>query len=820
MNWVRPKVPRPKPPPDYEEWLRQYGQIDELALRRKLRESRDQPLISILMPVYNPNLSLLMAAIDSVRGQIYEPWELCMADDASSDPELRSQLQKLATADGRIKIDFRPKNGGIAACSNSALTLATGEWCALLDQDDLLAADALACVVLEMSKHPEARLIYSDEDKVDAEGKRHSPYFKTDWDPELFLGQNYINHLGVYNTRVIREIGGFREGFEGSQDHDLALRFIETLTSDQVRHIPRVLYHWRAVPGSVAAAIDAKPHAKEAARRAITEHLERRAIAAHVEACQENPERHRVVYELPDRLPLVSVIIPTRDRVDLLKRCLEGIRHRTNYDPIELIVVDNGSVEQSSRDFLAQLAQENHTQVITESGSFNFSRLINRGAAAANGQLLVLLNDDTEVEEPDWLREMVSLALQPGAGAVGARLWYPDGTLQHGGVVLGLGGLAGHPFAGSPRGFPGYFDNLLLQRSCSAVTAACMAVRTSVFREAAAFDEKEFPISFNDVDFCLRLRQRGLRNIWTPSANLIHNESASRRKTRAGEAEAQFMKDAAALWQKWSSQLLADPHYNPNLSLDLPGYELAFPPREPVDAPPALDAPSRLDSIPTIHLPAISNGEHNPGSEPAGVGTAAKRTPKFSIIVVDCETHTPRESARRGIDSILAQSFSDFEVILLHDGLKEKPYKEEFDLSRFERLKIVYTSERHNDWGHSLRDYGLRIADGEYVLHFNIDNQLYPHCLQRVNERLLRDNIRKEIIIFSIIHHKNAERILTGNPVEFQHIDCLQVVASRRAWQSIGFWHRNEYEADGYLYLELAAKYKPYYIDEILAENF
>jgi len=280
------------------------------------------------------------------------------------------------------------------------------------------------------------------------------------------------------------------------------------------------------------------------------------------------------------------------------------------------------------------------------------------------------------------------------------------------------------------------------------------------------------------------------------------------------------MKEASRLREKWSNQLLSDPFYNPNLSLDLPGYEIAFPPRDPTDQRAVSEPPSRRHPIPRIHLPDVASEGYDLNSNPSDMKGPTRVRPKFSILVVDCDTHTPRESARRGVESILAQTFRDFEVILLHDGLKEKPYEEEFDLSAVERLKVVYTRERYNDWGHSLRDYGLRIADGEYVLHFNIDNLLYPHCLQRVNERLLRDNIRKEIIIFTIIHHKNAERILTGKPVEFQHIDCLQVVASRKAWQSIGFWHRNEYEADGYLYLELTSNYKPYYIDEILAENF
>ncbi len=455
----------------YAEWLRQTQTFDDGELRRKLRQMRRQPRISVVLPVYNPNLQLLASAIDSIKSQIYEQWELCLADDASTDVEVRPFLEEQARSDARIKLTFRERNGHISACSNSALQLATGEWCALLDQDDVVASDALAYVALEIDQHPDAGLIYSDEDKIDVAGARSEPFFKSDWNPELFLGQNYINHLGVYRADLLRAIGGFREGFEGSQDYDLALRCVERLQPAQVRHIPRILYHWRAVAGSLAAVVDAKPYAKEAARRAINDSLGRRRIAARVEPCPESPESHRVIYELPEPAPLVSVVIPTRDRVELLEQCLTSLRERTDYPSLELIIVDNGSTEAKAREFLATIGQQSHTQVLRDDGSFNFSRLINRGAAAARGDVLLLLNNDIEASEPGWLREMVSHAIQPQAGAVGARLWYPDGTLQHGGVILGLGGVAGHAFPHIPRGHPGYFNRAWLQQNCSAVTA-------------------------------------------------------------------------------------------------------------------------------------------------------------------------------------------------------------------------------------------------------------------------------------------------------------------------------------------------------------
>ncbi len=565
----------------YPKWMARFDTVDAVALQRDLRHLRRQPLISILLPVYNPDLDLLKAAIESIQRQFYERWELCIADDASTDVAIRPFLEEKTRADGRIKLTFRKKNGHISACSNSALELATGEWCALLDQDDLFAEKALAFVAREIEQHPDAGLIYSDEDKLETDGTRSNPFLKTDWNPELFLGQNYINHLGVYRTELLREIGGFREGFEGSQDYDLALRCVERLAPAQIRHIPRILYHWRAVAGSLAAVVDAKPYAKEAARRAIADHLQRRDIIARVEPCPESPESHRVVYELLAALPTVSIIIPMRDRVALLERCIASIRKETDYTSIEFVLVDNGSTEPATLKFLREIEQKIGARVVREEGAFNFSRLINRGAAAAQGEVLAFLNNDIEANEPGWLREMVSHVVRAEVGAVGARLWYPDGTLQHGGVILGLGGVAGHAFPRVPHGHPGYFNRAWLQQNCSAVTGACLLVRRKVFEEAGGFDETNLAISFNDVDFCLRLRAAGLLNVWTPYANLIHHESASRGHQATREEQAQFVREATFMQRKWGIDLLHDAYYNPNLSLNLPGFELAVPPRLP-----------------------------------------------------------------------------------------------------------------------------------------------------------------------------------------------------------------------------------------------
>jgi glycosyltransferase involved in cell wall biosynthesis len=549
-------------------------------MRSELRRLPRHPLISIILPVYNPELRFLEAAIDSIRDQIYERWELCIADDASTDPQIRPFLEKTAAIDARIRVTFREKNGHISACSNSALALATGDWCALLDQDDAFAEHALALVALEIERHPDAGLIYSDEDKIDEDGLRSNPFFKPDWNPELFLGQNYINHLGCYRTDVLREIGGFREGLEGSQDYDLALRCIDRLRPGQVRHIPRILYHWRMVGGSLAAIPNAKPYAKEAARRAIADHCKRQGMPGKVVPCPENAESHRVIHALPEPAPLVSIIIPTRDRAELLKRCVESIRARTDYSPFEILIVDNGSVEEETFRFFREVERDERIRVISESGPFNYSRLNNSAAKQARGDILVFLNNDTEIEDASWLTEMVSHAARAEVGAVGARLWWPDGTLQHGGVVLGLGGVAGHAFPHIPRGHPGYFNRAMLQQNSSAVTGACMAVRKSVFEELKGFDEVNLGVTFNDIDFCLRLTQRGYRVVWTPYANLIHHESASRGHQRTREEQEEFERAVDYMQTTWGAELMHDPFYNPNLSLNPPGFEIAFPPRD------------------------------------------------------------------------------------------------------------------------------------------------------------------------------------------------------------------------------------------------
>ncbi|MGI8430867.1 MAG: glycosyltransferase [Chthoniobacterales bacterium] len=521
----------------YTDWIVRYDTLTpekRAELRREVYALSDQPLISILLPVYNADLRFLDEAIASVRRQIYDKWELCIADDASTNLRVRSYLEALAWSDTRIKLLFREVNGHISACSNSALTLASGDWCALLDQDDALAENALAEVACAIAGHADPGIIYSDEDFLDSLGARSNPFFKPDWNPELFLGQNYLNHLGVYRTSLLREIGGFREGFEGSQDYDLALRCRARLRPDQILHVPRILYHWRMIVGSLADQPDAKPYARHAARRALNSYLRECGIAAQAEACPENAESHRVIYELPVPFPSVTILLMGRDRPSSLER--------TDYPALEFILAEPGAA------------------------GANFA------ARNARGEVLVFLSGEIEVIEPSWLREMVSHAIRLEVGAVGARLWSADGNLDDGDLILGLGGIAAPAFRGFPRGHPGYFNRAWLQQNCSAVSAACMVMRKEAFTQLDGFDERNLSRRFFDVDFCLRLRQRGLQVVWTPYANLIFRGSGSREESQSS-AEAVYMQ------KQWGPQLRNDPFYNPNLSLDPPGFGIAFPPR-------------------------------------------------------------------------------------------------------------------------------------------------------------------------------------------------------------------------------------------------
>ncbi|MGZ8410091.1 MAG: glycosyltransferase family 2 protein [Hyphomicrobium sp.] len=598
---------------DYAEWIRLYdtlGEEERVALRAAIAAFASKPLIAVVMPVYNPKPAWLIAAIESVRRQIYPHWQLCIADDASTDAAIRPILERYAKEDPRIKIVFRERNGHISAASNSALELVTGDWVALLDHDDLLAEHALFWVADAINRYPEARLIYSDEDKIDAEGRRCDPYFKCDWNIDLFYSHNLITHLGVYGMTLVREIGGFQEGFEGAQDYDLALRCIERIAPAEIHHIPRVLYHWRVHTDSTAHASAAKPYAMLAGERALNEHLDRCGVAAHVELIGHG---YRIRYALPERPPRVSLIIPTRNGMPLIRQCVASILEKTTYPNYELLIIDNGSDDPVTLRYLEEIACDARVRVVRDGRPFNFSALNNAAVRQVEGAVVGLINDDIEVIAPDWLGEMVSLALQPAIGAVGARLLYPNGALQHGGVVLGLGGLAAHAHRNAPRYDHGYCGRASLVQSFSAVTAACLVIRKAIYEQVGGLNETDLPVAYNDVDFCLRVREAGYRNVWTPYAELYHHESATRGNEDTPAKQARFAQEAAYVKQRWGHILFNDPAYNPNLTLDHEDFSLAWPPRVEPIAPPsrtlrirkhvAKGPRSSEDHLPGNHVP-------------------------------------------------------------------------------------------------------------------------------------------------------------------------------------------------------------------------
>ena len=565
---------------DYAEWVRRYATLDAGAraqLRAELAGFALQPLISVVLPVFDPPLKFLDQAIHSVRAQLYPHWELCIADDASSNPAVRAMLEQHRSEDSRIKIVYREQNGHIAASTNSALTLASGEFVALFDHDDLLAEHALFWIAEAINRHPDAGLLYSDEDKIDAGNRRFDPNFKPDLNPELLLAQNMVSHLGVYRTALMRQLGGFREGYNGAQDHDLVLRVIEQLAPGQVVHVPKVLYHWRAIAGSTALDAGEKNYAAQAGRKAVGEHLARIGIEAEVIEAPRAPDMHRVRFARPSPLPLVSILIPTRDRADLLGMCLDTLLSNSSYGNFEVIIIDNGSTQEATRQLFARLPPERCT-VIRDESPFNFSALNNHAARLARGSILCLMNNDIEILTPDWLEEMVSFAVRDEIGCVGARLWYPDGRLQHAGCILGVGGVAGHAHKYLPRGYAGYSGRALLHQSFSVVTAACLVVRRSVFDQVGAMEE-QLAVAFNDVDFCLKVRAAGYRNVWTPYAEMVHHESASRGDDNAPEKLARFSAEIAFVQQRWGAQLQNDPAYNPNLTAYHEDFSYAWPPR-------------------------------------------------------------------------------------------------------------------------------------------------------------------------------------------------------------------------------------------------
>jgi glycosyltransferase involved in cell wall biosynthesis len=553
--------------PSYADWLAAHRLTDQdrQQIAAEITAWAAPPLISVLLPVYNSRPAWLRACLDSVLAQLYPNWELCIADDASTDPQVRTILAEYADRDSRIKVVYRPTNGHVAAATNSALAVAAGQFVAFLDHDDLLAEHALYLVAVAIVEHPAAVILYSDADRCDERGRRFNPSFKPDWSPDLLLAHNYINHLTVMRTEVVRSVDGLRTGLEGAQDHDLLLRVSECIPAAAIHHIPHVLYHWRAHGTSLGRGQGTRAATSASSRQAITDSLTRRGMAAEVLATTAHPFLHRVRYVLPDPPPLVSVIILTRDRLDLLRACVDGLRQATGYPALELIVVDNGSQESETLAYLEALRKQPFIHVLRQPGTFNYAALNNAGVAHAQGEVLCFLNNDVVITQPGWLAELVSQALRPEVGAVGPLLRYRDGRVQQAGIILGtdvIGRLALHQPPG--RAAPSAFA-VQQMRNVAALTGACLVMRRELFQQVGGFDE-QLGVAYNDIDLCLKLRAAGYWLLCTPFAELVHLGSASRGAEDSPEKQARLQRETDYLRAKWGMFTTSDPFSNPNLT--------------------------------------------------------------------------------------------------------------------------------------------------------------------------------------------------------------------------------------------------------------
>lgn len=552
----------------YQLWIKRNDTLDEdkiLSIKQQMQSFKNLPKISILMPVYNVDVRYLIEAINSILNQIYTNWELCISDDASPNQDIRPILEKYQKQDSRIKVILRESNGHISENSNSALTLATGEWLALMDHDDVLPIHALFEIAKTVQNHPNAQLIYSDEDKIDGNNHRFMPHFKSDFNLDLLYSQNYISHLGVYKTTIAKDIGGFRKGFEGSQDYDFLLRYLLKIDIKNIIHIPKILYHWRAIEGSTALAAGEKSYTTEAGILALTEHF--KSLNKEVTVSRSKVDNtYRIKWHL-SRKPLVSLIIPTKNGYDITKQAIDSILNKTTYQNYEIVLVDNNSDDPKALEYFLELEKHPKIQVLRYPYPFNYSAINNFAAQYANGEVIGLINNDIEVINNEWLDEMVSQAMRPDIGCVGAMLYYPNDTIQHAGVIIGIGGVAGHSHKYYPKNHHGYFSRLYLTQNLMAVTAACLLVRKEIFENVKGLNEKDLTVAFNDVDFCLKVHKAGYRNLWTPFAELYHHESISRGAEDNPEKIARFNKEIDYMIATWQTNQASDPYYNPNLSL-------------------------------------------------------------------------------------------------------------------------------------------------------------------------------------------------------------------------------------------------------------
>jgi len=544
----------------------------------KKKKINNDILLSIVLPVYNTEPNHLSECINSVLKQRYSNWELCIVDDGSTLSETIHILNNFKNIDSRIKILTRTTNGHICVASNDAIAMSSGQFICFLDHDDTLSDFALESIFNCIKSNGDIKLIYSDEDFIDRNNSRVSPHFKSDWNRTLLYSHNYITHFVCVDSKIIKELQGLRIGSEGAQDFDLLLRLSEILEDTEICHIPEILYHWRISDGSTASSSDAKTYTASAGLKSLERHFKRTNNDVSVEHLTE-ANYFRVKWKIPVPQPLVSIIIPTRDGFEILFNCISSILKKSSYSNYEIIIIDNESTDTQTLHYLTELSSrsDNKIRVLSYDIPFNFSKLNNYGVKESGGELICFLNNDTEVISSDWLEELVSQVLRDDVGCVGAKLLYSNDTIQHAGVILSIGGLAGHSHKGFPRNSNGYFNRLKIAQELSAVTGACLMVKKKIFNLVNGFDEENLPVAYNDVDFCLKLREKGLKVIWTPFAELFHHESVSRGYEDTPEKIARHDKERQYVVNKWKSNALRDPFYNINLTRDREDFSIALP---------------------------------------------------------------------------------------------------------------------------------------------------------------------------------------------------------------------------------------------------
>ena len=544
---------------------------DYLKIKKDILLLAEKPKISIIMPVYNVEEKWLKLAVDSVSNQLYTNWELCIVDDASTAKHVRESLSRYAKKDRRIKVAFQNKNHGISVTSNKAAQMASGEYLALMDHDDELTLDALYEIV-KIINTEDVDIIYTDEHFTDADGIIFYSHFKPDFSPDLLFSHNYITHFLVAGKHLFHEIGGFRSQYDGAQDYDLVLRLLEK--TDKIYHIPKALYLWRQHPTSVSINLDSKSKAVKAGQAALEDTLERRNIRGKVEKIG-SLGFYRVRRQLHNQ-PLISIIIPFKDRSNLLETCIASILEKSSFQNYEILCINNNSIEQETFDAINHLKKEDKRLRFFEYNiPFNFSKINNYGVSLAKGEHVVLMNNDIEIINFDWMDALLEHSQREEIGAVGAKLYYPDDTIQHAGVIIGIGGHAGHSHKHSKRTSKGYFHRVMCIQNVSAVTGALLMVKRKLYQQTGGLDEIKFTIALNDIDFCLKLLNQGYSNIFTPFCEAYHHESASRGYENTTEKKARFQTEIGYFHERWKDILAnGDPYYNINLSLETEDFSL------------------------------------------------------------------------------------------------------------------------------------------------------------------------------------------------------------------------------------------------------